>query len=356
MAILLTLSIVPVILKLVLGDVDEDKRKKITFYSICGLAIFLVMGLRDRNTGSPDTNFYAALLDNFDSKISLGEYFRRINSDETFFLFAEYGFYFLVWILGKLALGPQSLLITTSFIICLCTMIFLYRHSEDSFLSILMFICLGSFTFAMNGMRQAVAMSICLLSYVFVERRKFIPFLLTILVATMFHKTAIFFIVVYLISLVNAKPRDLIIFSIVLVAFYFLSDSLVEIFDEVTNKDYADAESIDGGGVITVLLYLASLILLITENREFKENNIAIILTVVLGLYLYVFRYFSILIFERMSYYFYYFILLLIPREIKALDNVEKKIIYLLFALFCVALFAYRIPGGAFANFKFFSR
>lgn len=354
MAILISLSIIPIIIKFMLGDIDENKRNKKIFYIICGICIFLVMGLRDRYTGSHDTDVYSLMLENFNSNLSLNDYLKSKNPDEIFFLFAEYGFYSLIWFLGKMQLDPQYLLIVSAFVISSCTLVFLYRHSNDSLLSIIMFICLGSFTFAMNGMRQAMAMSICLLSYLFVEKRKLIPFLITVFVATLFHKTAIIFTLVYLLNFMQFKFSHFVMLFLAFVLFYIFSENLIEIFDDVTNKDYSDGESFDGGGLITVLLYVASLLLLIMCDEEFRIQILPIIFITIIGLYLYLFRYFSIQIFERVSYYFYYFVLLIIPMEIKALNKTEKQIVYMLFTLFCIALFAYRISNGVFAEFKFF--
>lgn len=355
MAILISLSIIPIIIKFMLGDIDENKRNKKIFYIICGICIFLVMGLRDKTTGTEDTSVYYSLLETISSDISLSEYLKSRNPDETFFLFAEHGFSTFVWILGRLKLDPQSLIIASSLIISSCVMVFFYRHSKDSLVSVLMFICLGSFTFAMNGMRQAMAMSICLLSYAFVEKRKIIPFILTILLATMFHKTALIFSVAYLINFIKPKLSNMVIFVAALLIFFVFQDNLIEIFDEVANKDYSDGESLDGGGIITVLIYIGGIVLYFLGIKKFNDNNLLPLLMLgIVGLYLYLCRYFAIQMFERLSYYFYYSIPILVAAEFSQIEKTERRIVTIMFTILCLALFAYRLSNGDFSEFKFF--
>mgnify|MGYP003417925838 CR=1 FL=1 len=82
--------------------------------------------------------------------------------------------------------------------------------------------------------RQSMALSVCLLSLYFVFKRKLICFLLCIFVATLFHMSACFFVVVYFLNLYLEKENcqvyrsflTLAVFSVMVFAFLFLLPQL----------------------------------------------------------------------------------------------------------------------------------
>ena len=56
---------------------------------------------------------------------------------------------------------------------------------------------MGMFFFSMTGLRQALAMGIALTSYAFLAKRQFIPFVIIVGIASIFHKSAIAFMFIY---------------------------------------------------------------------------------------------------------------------------------------------------------------
>ena len=69
---------------------------------------------------------------------------------------------------------------------------------------------------------------------------------------------------------------------------------------------------------------------------------------------MYLSRYFSNQILERLSYYFFYFTLPLIPNLVGDLEEREQKIVKMMFCILALVLFAYRLQKGLFNNFRFF--
>lgn len=334
------------------NDIDSEKENKI-FFTLTAIFLIAVAGLRSRYVGTSDTNDYANMFENLSSYTSFGSYFAGILKKGKFLIFSECAFHLFCYLLSKISDNAQFLLLVTSAINVLSVLFFIKNNSKNTEVSTIGYICLGSFTFAMNGMRQALAMSICLLSFEFVKKKKFIPFLLTVILAMLFHKTAFIFLVVYFVHNIRWNRFNITVLPILLTAFVFFADEITVIFDEATGKEYADSESFSSGGIVTILIYLLCIGLTLLKPKTLKNNNIrtAFILSL-FGLFLYLARYFVIDIFERVSYYFFFFILMLLSSIVDESEN--RNLMRLLVIILSVFLFAYRLIGSSFEDYKFF--
>ena len=93
--------------------------------------------------------------------------------------------------------GVQWLFVVTSFIILSLVFIAIYRISEHRAFAVLMFVLTSNFFLTMNIVSQFIAISICLISCEFAEKRKPLPFFLLVGLAITFHSSAIVFLPVY---------------------------------------------------------------------------------------------------------------------------------------------------------------
>ena len=65
------------------------------------------------------------------------------------------------------------------------------------YFSFLLYFTLGFYTNTFNNVRQSIALSICFLSIEFLLNRNFRKFCLTVIIAAMFHYSAVFFLILY---------------------------------------------------------------------------------------------------------------------------------------------------------------
>lgn len=353
---LITLSFMPFIGNCIFSLINMPAKKKRTAYIwVCGIFIVFVMGLRWRYTGSGDTDAYCMLIESIRvNGLSLSGYIKKILAGKML-LSSEIGFYSFAWIIAKFFYDPQYLIFFSSVIVTACVMRFIHLHSKDYGISVTMYICLGLFTFNMNGMRQALAMAICLIAYDFIVQKRFIPFVLTVLVAMSFHKSAIVFLPFYLIAYVKYNFWHVSIFLGIIALFYSLSDVFVEVFNDAADKSYDATESFESGGIIVVGIYACILLLTLIYRKSLDGDTAkrCFFLTIT-GLTLYCARYFSTGIYERMSYYFFYYSILLLPAVISKAPKEERLLVKAGIIFLSIALFIYRINKGEFAEFKLF--
>lgn len=108
--------------------------------------------------------------------------------------YEEPGFRALVKLCGYLGWSYQSIFIISSFLLSIACYVFTinFVHKENWFLFAFLFICGGSYFSSMNLVRQYMAMSFMLIALVLLKQKRTICSIMMILLAVLFHKTAIF--------------------------------------------------------------------------------------------------------------------------------------------------------------------
>ena len=326
-----------------------------SYMILCSLALIFIMGLRSKYTGTADTYHYTLLYEAAKEYSTLGEYLNKIDIFNDVFIFSEAGFHIYTWIAAKIFSGTQGFLLLTATIIVGATAKFIYENSEDPAVSWVVFICLGSMTFAMNGMRQALAMSICLLSYRYVKEKKLVRFLLTVFLAVLFHKSAMVFALVYLMRNMKFNFKSFAWITLGIGVFLASAQRFAFLYDSITGEDYASAESFESGGIITILIYVIAIVGLLISYRQLQDTErfLPLVFTIV-GLFIYLGRFISTQIYERVSYYFAYFLILGFPIILNDMKPNIRQSVRIIFMVVSGALFAYRIGKGAFSDFEMF--
>ena len=352
MYILLSLTVFTVLFgSLIKRDISKDK---LVYLIIVGVAIALVMGLRAPvGIGSRDTEIYARTFEYMQFVENFKNYAQN-NLFDNGWIFSEVGFYFAMWIISRFTSNAQIfiLLISSFMIFCVCR--FIYKNSQDVTFSVLAFLTLGSFNFLMNGMRQSIAMCICLLAYEYVKKRKLIPFLIVVFIAMLFHKTSFVFLVAYFFPYLKTIKSFILYFAASTGFFVFVS-RFVSIYDDITGENYSESDAFDSGGITTLLVYCLAIGLAIFVFIKLKDkSDKSCFYATLTGAEVYITRFVTNQIMERVSYFFFFFIILLLPNTIEKLDKRERTIVKLLVGLLALSIFAYRLRGGAYSNFHFY--
>ena len=332
-------------------ELGKANYKNYTIF-ICLLAV-LVMGLRHRHIGVDTTNYVYKFraMDNYDSFKAY--YIERLADKK--FLFAESGYWLFCWVLHWFSSDGQFLILVHAAVVTILVFRFIYKHVDNVPLGVMSYLCLGQYTFNMTGMRQAMAMSLCLVAVKYIKERRFKAFLLTVLVAMQFHKTAIAFLPAYFLPWVIEKRSRVFLFFSGMVGFSLVADRFIGAFNDLTGKNYALEYAADGGGISVLLIYglVITLAVLIRRSMKGKDNQLALC-GVFAGLTMYIARYYSNLILERVSYYYFYFILLLVPGVVDSLEDRERRTVGAIFCMLAIALLVYRIETGDHRPYYFF--
>lgn len=165
-----------------IGDLIEIPKKTRYTWFILALLLLIALGSLRWNTGAdwrPYSRFYA----------------RGDLDDPLFIISMESGFAYFVGFLRQFSESFTFYLTALSLFTVTLKGIFLIRFTKATFLAILLYwgIALGDIV----AVRQAIAISVCCISVIFVVKQKPLIFGLLVLLAMQFHATAFVFLIAY---------------------------------------------------------------------------------------------------------------------------------------------------------------
>lgn len=176
-----------------------------TYFFIC-LLIILVGFTGLRGNIDPD---YINYLDIF-NKAKIGE-----NSG------IEIGFYYLNTLIADLGLGFQWVIFLMAFITIFIKLQFFLKNSPNFVFSLFIYYCSIFYLYDFIAIRQALAMAIFMLALPYILYRKLIIYILLIVLASMFHISALILLPFYFILNFNYS-RKLLLFILILVSIAIL--------------------------------------------------------------------------------------------------------------------------------------
>ncbi|MGN0517195.1 MAG: EpsG family protein [Acutalibacteraceae bacterium] len=168
-------------------------------------------------------------------------------------------------------------IITATFCMFVCYKLVI-NHSHNVALSLFLFVSLRLYYFTMSGMRQCIAIFICILAYDYVRKRKLVRFLLLVLLAMQFHTSAVIFVVVYPLSFVSFNLKtSFLISSCGVVAFFAFDKILVNVLNVLPDyyEHYTSTERFEENklGNILVAAIQISFLLISVFSRYGKQRK-----------------------------------------------------------------------------------
>ena len=330
---------------------NKDNQRKF-YLCIFGVCLFLMIALRHYAVGSPDSlNYY----ENWETLSAVSfDKFKSIAEEASM----EYGYLFSVWIFSKIFIHPQWVFVLSGLIFTLAVCRFLYKNCGNLLLGTTMFVCLGLYTFMVQGLRQSIAMSICLFAIEFCKKRDFkgfLTFVFLVLFAAQYHQTAIVFLPMYFLYGKKLNSVWTLVILIGYAAILFLSKYIIDFANELFERDYNDV--VESGGLIAVAIYFIIIFfgLFLSKKEDRADNDFSFfIFMTAIGAVVFLMRYFSALAAERISFYFMFGQLIVLPNTGHKFESKSKTILTTLIILLSVILFVYRLSSSELVPYLFF--
>nr|WP_238942613.1 EpsG family protein [Planococcus beigongshangi] len=344
--LIIILLLVMTIVKLIL----YKRRKSMIFIFIMSVLLFLIASLKSVKF-APDVINYINHFNKIGNQSTLSIWTNFLNGSVK-----DPFFDFLLKLFSNLNINHFTWLALFSFVFLVSIAILIYRYSSDFYLSYIAFISLGYFFFSLTGLRQSLAMAFIILSYKYLREKKFMPFLFIVLFASLFHSSALIFLIAYPLSFVKIGIKHLITLLITLLTAVFFGDFIRSLINSVGWNDslisYAEREvTLNYSGFIIQLSIF--IFCLIYKNKIIQQNpkDITFFNLIFIGL---IFQSFTIVVAEffRVSLYFSIFNIILITKAIM-LEN-DKKARVLIYFLILFALVVYIFWSGTFFSYEFF--
>lgn len=236
----------------------ETHRLKYIFFA--ALPMFLLIALRNEKLGA-DTFVY---MEHFRGLqiINLQEAIASSRMEAGYIIFAKYA--------GMVLHSAKLYQVLCTAIYMLGYMSFAKELKGSSPFYFLFFITtLGPFTFMFTGIRQCLAISICLFSYQFLVRKQYWLFVPLVFLAFNFHKSSFLFL--FPLFMWN-RPFKFWYILLYLIALYLASTYLLSIqmrINEQFEYDY-EIEAVESGEVFLLILLGLSILSYVTLSRGKK--------------------------------------------------------------------------------------
>lgn len=261
----------------------------------------------------------------------------------------ERGYATLIWLVGAYLKNPQWLLLIQYSFFNFSVLRFIYKNSEDCFLSLIAYICLGTFMFYFTAFRQATAFAIALFAIECLQERKTIRFVLLICIATLFHKTVITLLPIYFIMHKPISLKWIGCFASVALIVGLNFTRILFFANDLFDMEYVNQARITSttGAIINLIIFaVVYLFILMGERTQLEtidENRTFLFYMGLIGVALYVMR-FRVLAIERLSFYYLPAIIVLVPFALKSpvLTDQSKNLMRNAFLVLSVILFVTR--------------
>ena len=328
------------------NKLNEEEKKKLTYRLtiVAILPIFLLFVLRYKYIGA-DTIGYVRF---FQKEVRGYSFAQLFNQD---LMRVEIGYRIYVKIISLFTDNYTTFFLVNGLVIFGTLLHFSKKYTKNPFVFFFLFITLGTYNFVETGLRQALAMMICLWAIDFIKDKKLIRFILLVLLAYYFHKSAILFLIMYPLSLI--KKMDWVIASYMVMAAVFLVGFSVfqGFFNQLLGYEY-DVEETGNGGIFMMLvlvLFSFSLFMMYDKPKEAGNQSLIVqlsLMTVIFWLLRLISR-----TAERISYYYITGLYIYFSQAVNYDKDKLSSLLKWLLILACFALFVYRNIG---INYQFF--
>lgn len=224
------------------------------------------------------------------------------------------------------------------FLLCSAiTIILIYiiikKYSKKPGESLFYFVTLGFYTLSFNMVRQSLAMAITFFALKYLFNRNCIKYILTVLIASCFHMTALIMIPLYWLSNIEIKTKKLFIIMIILC---FSGVLFNPIFNYITSTipqysmyaSYEEAE-VGIGTYIVNIIYILLIVITIMFRKKLISNdkNYKFIINTVTFSTFFIILSLQNTLFARMIYYWFMPIVLILPEYVRFFKEENRNII-----------------------------
>ena len=264
----------------------------------------------------------------------------------------EIGYTFLIKCLTLISSNERVYFLITPILSLFGIYYLIKNFSPIPIISVLVYIGLGFYTNSFNNVRQSIAIGIVCLSFPYLVNRRFSKFAICVLLASLFHTSAIFYMVIYPFTRINLTTKKFYLILILGSVFFFLLG--IKIFNYFrdyifvaysTSNAHSLLESNRGYSLLGLYFCITLFVFHVYRRLLKKSSNKRLIILfnvfVVEMLFATMSQAFAtqMATFTRMSIYFYVNIILIIPYYLRTIRYEQNRLICILICI--IVLFLY---------------
>lgn len=263
---------------------------------------------------------------------------------------SEHLYFALNYIVYSLTQNIHVLFFVFQFFIALVVYNIAYKEKENGAMWLYVFSYLMLwFNSSLNILRQSMAIFVILYAFRYIENKKYFKYIIFVLIASLFHKSALLCLAFPILSMLSNSKRQKMYLTLIVVATLIVYNYLdyiiifaqnhLSFFQKYVSYLSNEEANINWYFALVKLIMLVGIIIFSKKAENKKSNNLLIMIAVI-DLLLYCFSAY-IKYGYRLSYFFLPHLIILIPRIDKSLENYSGRTLYRIFII--VSLIVYWI-------------
>jgi hypothetical protein len=252
----------------------------------------------------------------------------------------EYGYVLLNKIASFLYCDFRLLIFIVSLVTVFLFSKHIYNESKIHWLSFYLFVCMNFFNFTLSVYRQSLAIALTAYSikYLHSNNRSFVKFTLFVVLASLFHQSALIFLLIYPISKIKISKEYILLVSLTGIMAYLLGGRVINFLLDIYSRDQITVTG-QGFEMFLMLLLITSVGMLFHKHAIKEDDNINLYLhMMILSVILQIFS-FHLSIFVRVVSYFSIHMIIFIPNIVSSIPS--RKLKYFGICLICMLAFVF---------------
>ena len=295
----------------------KGEKRKLAFLISTFSAMFIIQALRAQTVGvdvKEYCNYFYQMHMDVGHKMTHG------------YVDLEPGYLLINKLVLKVGVFPQLLLAVCSFIILCNVAIFIYKNSDDVYISTFLFLTMNHFFTSMTSIRQYLALSIALHAVTFFRKRKPILLLVALGIAASFHKSVLIFgIMLILLYYLKPERKSCILVIAGCIGCFSMIQVIFPLLIRLVPKYLYLLKNTDGVGIgklrlLYIILEIIIIIYILVAKRRYQDITFLSVNMLMVGILIGLLQR-SIPHIWRMGYYFDFFLVMIIPQIIRKLSN-----------------------------------
>ena len=268
----------------------------------------------------------------------------------------EIGYTMFVQFIGMFTNNEQIFLTIIAVFSIAPVGIFIYKYSKMPFLSFALYISMNYYSFVFSGLRQAIAYAVVFSSYGFIINKQLFKFVLCVVFASLFHKSALIFLPAYFLAKLKIN-KFTILGMIIFDGIIFLFRKAI--FLVLANTFYDAYELVESSAFTMMFLCLLIVMCGLPFYKRVisvSESNSILYIFIIIGVSLMIFASMGTNV-MRVAEYYYMFVIIFIPEVMNAIRNKPIVILsgyILMILMFVVYLWFLYHDGFSIVPYKFF--
>ena len=303
-------------------SLNDNRNNKKAYCIILGLIYFLIASLRGRCVGG-DTDIYVNAFQ-YLSTVSYKGAANFMGKDPVFYIFISF--------IGKIWCNYTFLFTIIAFIFTVSVTNFIYKFSDDPFLSWAFMLAFNLYQFTLTAMRQTIAISFVLFAFSYLLENKWLKGVIMILIGSLFHMSALCCLMAFILYKVKVNKRMLYSSFILLAVIYLFKSRVATLFLSVFKEEDREYTVENEGAGLTMLLVITILYVACAVLIDKEKLNQSPVLQK-----LFIISFFALIfeilvptqsIFFRFAFYYLFGMAALLPNMINNCIVREKKLVY----------------------------